>query len=307
MNAPSNARPQSLDAAGIAVATLCETRPFYWSVRRELWENRSIYVAPLAAGGFFFLGFLASLVRFPAKMRAAAMDETKLHAVAVQPYHMAAGLLMVTAMIVGLVYCLDALHGERRDRSILFWKSLPVSDWTTVLSKASIPLVILPLGAFLITVVLQVLMVAVGIAALTGSDGGVAALWGHLPLLRMWCLLLYHLVTVHAIWHAPLYAWLLLISAWARRAPFLWAALPPVAIAIVEKLLFNTSYFGAKLFHWLEGGMEAITEDGSMPIDAMTHLTPWRYLGAPGLWVGLACTALFLAGAVRLRRYRDPN
>ena len=47
---------------------------------------------------------------------------------------------MLTAMVVGLFYCLDALNGERRDRSILFWKSLPVSDTTAVLAKASIPL-----------------------------------------------------------------------------------------------------------------------------------------------------------------------
>ena len=57
------------------------------------------------------------------------------------PYDMAAGLLMLDLLIVGVFYCLDALHGERRDRSMLFWKSLPVSDLTTVLAKASIPLV----------------------------------------------------------------------------------------------------------------------------------------------------------------------
>ncbi len=65
-----------------------------------------------------------------------------------QPYTFAAGCIMATAFIVGVFYCLDALHGERRDRSILFWKSLPVSDLTTVLSKASIPLVVLPLLSF---------------------------------------------------------------------------------------------------------------------------------------------------------------
>ena len=57
-----------------------------------------------------------------------------------------------------MFYCLDALYGERRDRSILFWKSLPVSDLTTVLSKASIPIVVLPLLTFAVTVATQLIM-----------------------------------------------------------------------------------------------------------------------------------------------------
>ena len=70
------------------------------------------------------------------------------------------------AFVVGVFYCLDALHGERRDRSILFWKSLPVSDLTTVLSKASIPLVILPLITFAIVIATQLIMLLLSSAAM---------------------------------------------------------------------------------------------------------------------------------------------
>ncbi len=133
---------------------------------------------------------------------------------------------MVTAFIVGIFYCLDALHGERRDRSILFWKSLPVSDLTTVLSKASIPLVVLPLLAFV-----DHRRHAVDHAAAEqpwscwASGLSVATLWTHLPLFQMSLMLLYHLLAVHGLWYAPIYGWLLLVSGWARRAPFLWACL----------------------------------------------------------------------------------
>ena len=158
---------------------------------------------------------------------------------------MAAGLMMLTGIVVSVFYCLDALHGERRDRSILFWKSLPVSDLTTVLAKASIPLVILPLLTFAITVAMQWLMLLISSVVLLVSGQSVATLWTELSFLRRSWLLLYHLLTVHALWSAPIYCWLLLVSGWARRATFLWAALPLVAIAGVEQIAFHTWHFAA--------------------------------------------------------------
>ena len=119
-------------------------------------------------------------------------------------------------------------------------------------------------------------------------------------------LLLYHLVTVHSLWYAPIYGWLLLVSGWARRAAFLWAGLPLLAIGIVEKIAFNTSHFAAMLENRLGGSTEAISAPGTVPMDTMTHLTPGHFLSSPGLWLGLALTAAFLAAAVRLRRYRGP-
>ena len=96
---------------------------------------------------------MISMIHLPTKVRAAALDPVLQYNLIEHSYMMAALLIMATTIIVALFYCLDALHGERRDRSILFWKSLPVSDLTTVLSKAGIPIVILPLIGFAITVV----------------------------------------------------------------------------------------------------------------------------------------------------------
>jgi ABC-2 type transport system permease protein len=309
MNSESNAIHESaLESQVIAPAVIPATRCMYWSVRRELWENRSIYIAPLAVAALFLFGFLISTIRLPGKMRAAsALSPMQQHNLMAQPYLIAAGLMMLTTLVVGVFYCLDALYGERRDRSILFWKSLPVSDLTTVLSKAITPVVILPLVTFAITVVTQWIMLLVSTAVLLGSGLSAATLWTHASLFQTWLMLLYHLLTVHGLWYAPIYGWLLLVSGWARRAPFLWAALPLLAIGVVEKIAFNTSHFGAMLANRMLGGGDGgdfIT--GYLSMDPLMHFTPGEFLISPGLWVGLAIAAAFLAATVRLRRNQGP-
>jgi ABC-2 type transport system permease protein len=308
MNTQSNAVPESpLESRVIAPAVIPEIRRMYWSVRRELWESRSIYIAPLAVAAVFLFGFLISTIHLPAKMRA-ALDPMYRTELIRQPYDLAALLLMATYLIVAVFYCLDALHGERRDRSILFWKSLPVSDLTTVLSKASIPLVVLPLLTFAITVATQWIMLLLSSVVLLGNGLSAATLWRQLPLFQMWLMLLYHLLAVHALYYAPIYGWLLLVSGWARRAAFLWAALPLLAVGVVEKIAFNTSYFAAVLQSRLMGGADAVgyPGSGSMPMHALTLLALGRFLFSPGLWIGLAIGALFVAVAVRLRHYQGP-
>jgi ABC-2 type transport system permease protein len=294
--------PESpLGSQQIAPAVMPWTRIMYWSVRRELWEYRSIYIAPLAIAAVVLLGFLiASIGR-----ALATADLAQRRAVLEEPSGFAAGLIMVTALIVGVFYSLDALHGERRDRSILFWKSLPVSDLTIVLSKASIPLVVLPLLTFAIIVVTQWIMLLLSSLVLRGSGLSVATLWTPESLFQM--PLLYHLVTVHVLYHAPIYGWLLLISGWARRATFLWAALPVLAIGIFEKVVFGTYHFAEMLMSRLSGPEAYSLERSSGdPMHSMTTLSLGRFLSSPGLWIGLIVAAAFLAAAVRLRRSQGP-
>src|SRR5438477_12382619 len=120
-------------------------------------------------------------------------------------------------------------------------------------------------------------------------------------------MLLYHLLAMHGLYYAPIYGWLLLVSAWARRAAFLWAGLPLLAIAVVEKIAFNTSHFAAMLASRLSGGTEnAASTAGSMWMDRLTPFTVGQFLTSPGLWIGLGVAAVFLAAAVRLRRYQGP-
>ena len=298
----------SSQVPSLAPPPMSKTRPMLWSVRRELWENRSIYLAPLIVTAVVLFATAISTIGLPRKMRnLPTLDPAKRHEAMVMPYSMAPAPIMFVTFVVGFFYSLDALYGERRDRSILFWKSLPVSDRTTVLSKAAIPLVVLPLIAFVLGEATQFIVLLLSTAVLAGRGMSAAPLWSEFHVFQEPLVMLWHLVA-HVLYLAPICAWLLLVSAWARRTPFLWAVLPPFAIAIVEKIVFNTSYVPALLNNRVMGAMEAsFTVEGQhgMP-DRLSQLTPLSLVTAPGLWIGLIFTALFLAAAVRLRRNREP-
>ena len=210
MSTQSNAIPQSALASGAGNCNqISIARRVYWSVKREVWESRSIYIAPLAVAAVILLGFFVSAIRLPAKVReASGMTPLQLGDMFAQPYDIAALALMAVTLVVAAFYCLDALHGERRDRSILFWKSLPVSDLMTVLSKATIPLLLLPLITFLITVALHVSMLLLSAAILLVSGQSLAIL-SHLRLGIRWIELLYHLLIGHGLYYAPFYGWFL--------------------------------------------------------------------------------------------------
>jgi ABC-2 type transport system permease protein len=308
MNTQSDSVESPLQSTEGTPAHISPAQRMYWSVRRELWESRSIYIAPLAAAALFLLGFLISMIHMPEKVHAAmALDPMQQQEFIQRPFNFAALLIMGATFLVSIFYCLDALHGERRDRSILFWKSLPVSDLTTVLAKASIPLFLLPVVTFAITVAMQCIMLLIGAAAVVGSGVNAATLWSQLGLFQMWLMLFFHLLAIHGLWYAPFYGWLLLVSGWARRAALLWASLPLFAIGIVEKIAFNTSHFSA-LLGYRFGGPDSgpSPSPGSMSMGYLTPLTVEKFLISPGLWIGLAVTAAFLAAAVRLRRCQAP-
>ena len=183
-----------------------------------------------------------------------------------------------------------------------------MSDTTTVLAKASVPFVILPLLCVAVALATHLIMLVLSSIALSASGMSGALPWRELSFVRMSGLLLYHMVAVHALWYAPIYGWLLLVSAAARRAAFLWALLPPLAIALAEKIAFNTSYFAAVLKFRLAGSPEAhVMGSPGDVLDPMTmHVTPGDFVSSPGLWIGLALAAAFLAMAVRLRRRQGP-
>src|SRR6266487_6598042 len=212
MNTPSDAVPESpLAPQEIARVATTQTRPLYWSIRRELWENRSIYIAPLIVAAVQVIGLAISTIGIAERRRAVLLlDPAQQRAAIEMPYDIAAIMMIFTVFIVGVFYCLDALHGERRDRTILFWKSLPVSDLTTVLSKVSIPLVVLPLVAFAIVVATQLIMLLLMNAVLL-TNGVSATTLTQLPLFQHSLILLYGLIVL-TLWHAPIYGWLLLVS-----------------------------------------------------------------------------------------------
>lgn len=312
----------SAQAASAALAA--QVRPFYWSLRREIWENRSIYIAPMAVAALILVSVIIGLVRH---------DEVPIQALLQTPaayirltslalYGIGAGVLALTAGIVGWFYCLDALYGERRERSVLFWKSLPVSDSTAVLSKVLTGMVVVPLVAFVVGLALYFALMIVASIALMAKGMSGTVLFANASLGEAIVVHLYA-ATVAILWSAPLYAWAIFVSSWARRATFLWALLPPAAIGLAEGLAFGTEHFISMIGERFSGGfkyafvesareLEALEGEGvrispeGLPDSLISLLDPMRFLSQPGLWVGLAVAAAFIAASIWMRRYREP-
>jgi ABC-2 type transport system permease protein len=152
--------------------------------------------------------------------------------------------------------------------------------------------------------VAEAILLVLSCAVLAANGLSVATLWSQLMPFQSMTALLYHLVTVHILWYAPLYAWLMLVSAWSRRAPLLWAALPPFAIVVFERIAFHTSHFATFLQSRASGGNEAV--NNSNMLDPAMKFTPGHFMATPGLWYGLLFAAAFLVVAARLRRARGP-
>ena len=294
----SNDRP----AVPRTAAEYSAWRLFYWSVRRELWENRSICWGPPLVALVMLAGFAVGARRLADGMRGFLLSDPDTLAMLTKPLSLIATPIIATGSLVALFYCLDALHGERRDRSILFWKSLPVSDFVTVLSKAVIPLVVLPVVICASFMALHLIVLVVGTFVLQaqGLDGMV--FWRGVPLIGVWGRLAYG-TFAGALWLAPVYGWVLLVSGWARRSTFLWAVLPPLALCLVERIAFGTNVALSLLRHRLFGLGGAAFQPGS---HGEMVPDPLALLASPGLWIGLVATAVFLAAAVWLRRSRQP-
>ena len=285
------------------------TRPLFWSIRREIWENRSITVAPLIVAGVVLFVLLTMTIWLPSRIRRMPPDAPTRHTKLIKPYAVAPAPIMFTTILVGFFYSLDALYGERRDRSILFWKSLPVSDRTSVLAKICIPLVVLPAFALALSFLAQLAILLFSNSVLAVSGISPAVVWRELSL-ELPVTMVYGL-TAHMLWFAPIHGWFLLVSAWARRMPLLWAVLPAILIGGVETGVFKTTYFGAFLRYRFIGAMAEAFGGIGMPknespaIEHLEQLSPLRFLSTPGLWLGLVFAALCFVAAAKLRRSRE--
>jgi len=289
-------------------AALPWQRVFYWSVRRELWENRAVLLAPAAIAAIGFVGFLISAFGLPNALRAVEASG-KRSALLLGPHSFVALAVLATGLLVGMFYAAGALQSERRDRSLLFWKSMPVSDRMTVLSKAAVPILVIPLATLAITIGTQALMLVWSTLAAAFNGISPLVVWRHVSLATMWVVLPYGLL-VNVLWMAPVWSWLLLVSAWARRMPILWAVAPFAAPAIIEGIAFRTAHVAQFVGERVLGGYAMAFSVGGKAEEAIhspSQLDPIHVLSEPGLWLGLAFAAAFLAAAIWLRRRREPS
>jgi ABC-2 type transport system permease protein len=297
-------------------------RPFYWSVMRELWENRSLVIAPLVAAGVLLIAVAISLIANASQlsqgMQALSALTPEKQQMMIAGSYFGIGIVVTLVMNVAVFfYLLDALQGERKDRSVLFWKSMPVADTTTVLSKLFTATLIGP--AIVLLTVLATQIVVLLLATVLLLIGGVnpLAVWANPQLFQVIVGSIYVLLAIE-LWYAPVSAWLLFVSAWAKRAAFLWAVLTPIAVIVFERVAFSTRYVQDLLGYRLISGLKTMFvarsaapqfNDGvavDMPHRVFDALDPVGFLSNPWLWVGLVLAAGFVAAAIWMRRYREP-
>lgn len=299
-------------------------RPFYWSVRRELWENRSLIIAPLVAGGIVLLALILRSMHLSGDLEFfMALPEDRQGPIVSLALTGIAFAISLVMNITVFFYALDALQGERKDKSVLFWKSMPVSDTTTVLSKVFTALVVSGAVVVVVTLVTQiaVLLLATVILMIGGASSG--AIWGNLQLIQVTISNIYAQIAM-ALWYAPWVAWLLLVSAWAKRVTILWAVFVPIGVAVFERVAIGTHYVRDMLAYRLQDGLKtAFTPagertaeviiggkgqvDGNIAIPgSLDSLDPVGFLSNPWLWVGLVVAAGLIAAAIWMRRYREP-
>ena len=314
-------------------------RPFMVLVRRELWEHRSLIWAPLAmALTIIVLSLLGTatdggMVVYPDKdgvLPGVARDADGQRDL----FKMLMVGLMVPQLLVGLVavffYLLDCLFTERRDRSILFWKSLPVSDAKTVLSKLFVALVAVPLWIWALSLVVGLVVFGLLVAKVSGTPVAALGTWHGGDWLALQASSLGKLA-VAALWYLPVAGWLLLVSALAKRAPFLWATLPFFVVAIAERAVLGsnsvTAFLVGRLFGLGEGLLsvsaktttttttdgaggsvvtESVTRSQSMDSDFSLYAVP-EVLASPDLWLGVLVGAALVYAAIRVRRRSDDS
>jgi ABC-2 type transport system permease protein len=313
------------------------TATFGWLLRREFWENRggflwSHLIAGLIIVTLAVLGAIVALV----KVGGAFVPETGSGDLA--EFQRSLGLagdailatgMTVTGVVVAFVvffYALGSLYDDRRDRSALFWKSLPISDTQTVLSKAAWALLLAPLIALVVGLLIGLaLWLVAGVTLAVGGVPHASALLTHSHPFRVAGQMLAAL-PIGLLWSLPAVGWLMFCSAWVRSKPFLWAVLIPflgsMMISVlgampgldipVGRVWYVAVYRGLMSVvpgTWALPGLEQRLNTNVSPDELVNSilgqaLEPSLYTGTD-LWIGAVVGIAFIAAATYMRRWRD--
>lgn len=271
-------------------------KPWIAQIRREFWEYRSLWMVPLLAAAISLCSTVALAIR---------MSDLQYGPNGMFRYNQTFGappgtdpltvvVFVFSALIYGLgalavaAYAFDCLYAERRDRSILFWKSLPVSDARTVLSKVAVALVVMPVLLTVLAIVTNLLCGA--ILSISPSPGSpVRTMWDIGRLLHAYGNLA-GVTLVNVLWYAPLVAYAMLASVLSPKLPGVTGLVPPIVVVIVEKIVFDSSHALA----WIGSRIATVYDVG-------------RVLPSPQLWGGVVAAGLVIAVVIRLRRWRDDS
>ncbi len=297
-------------------------------IKRELWEHRAIYVTPAAIAVIVTLGLLATLMLATGFAKELNLAIFSAQNIAGDPERRAAltvlflgtsWIFLVALMFVTVFYSLDSLYAERKDKSILFWRSMPATDAETVISKLLTAAIVIPavtaIGIW-VTHLVNLIVTSIWVSS-KGGDAGLL-IWGSVSLFDNWLTALI-VVVASGLWMSPCIAWFLFVSTWAKRMPIMWAFLPPIVLGLLEWIVFRTRYFfttiGERgditpLFH--SSTLERFFEeeqwrDGIENISLLEHLDIVGFVTATGFWSGLLVCGILTTAAIYVRRYRDDS
>jgi ABC-2 type transport system permease protein len=321
-----------------------------WLLRREFWEHKGAFFWAPAVIAAVMLVFVGGGIAYgiatghmtdvmiggrhvveAGQVTQAVPYETRaqMASIAASHYLAAAAPLFFVLPVVVFFYCLAALYDDRRDRSILFWKSLPVSDQMTVLSKVITAVCVAPVITIAIgtATALAILLLGTAVVAFTGVN-----LFGALfasPNLYLAPLYLVGLLPVYIMWAIPTVGWLLMVSSWARSKVFLWAVGTPLILVVLLKWFnfvisrvsdttIDTHWFVENVVMRGLGGLVPgfwlpFSVDDPSLLGSQAHgvdlgsvfIQSWMTLATPGVWGGVVAGALMIVAAIRLRRWRD--
>jgi ABC-2 type transport system permease protein len=297
-------------------------------IRREIWEHRSIYVTPIAIAVIVSLVSLAGMVTVSAFDKEVHMGlfgasniagETERQAALTVFFVGTSWVFLFALAILTTFYALDCLYAERKDKSILFWRSLPITDAETVISKLLTAVLVLPLvtvAAIIVTHLVNLLITTVWVM-LQGGDAA-HLIWSSVPLFDNWAAAL--IVTIaSAVWMSPLIGWFLFVSAFTKRSPLLIAFMPLIIIPIMEWIFFRSKIFASAVFGrgemiplFREIDVELLFDEERMMVSdemvsLLTHIDIGRFLASPSVWAGIVVCGLFVTAAIYVRRYRDES
>jgi ABC-2 type transport system permease protein len=314
---------------------------FKWLVKRELWEHRgALVIAPIVVAILMVVFITATLiittntgekslvvngVSISSIANVLESNKVKVAESLSMGYLNFAMPAFYTAAFCVFFFCLGALYDDRRDRSVFFWKSLPISDTQTVLSKFAVAIIVAPLfaviigllSALLITVTLLIVAAFYGVNLVGSFLSNADTYLTPIKFLALW--------PIYALWALPTIGWLMLVSAWARSKPFLWAVGVPLVLGLLVtwtnrlfSLNWNDQYLWKEYIFRLFGSLipgSWIVQLDRRPLIAnyesrQSILTllfdqSWQLLLSPNIWIGAVLGVAMLAGAIWLRSHRD--
>jgi ABC-2 type transport system permease protein len=299
-------------------------------LKRELWEHRSIYVTPLV------IALVVSIMSVTGHVAISAFDQVVDIAIvgasnlseaerssAITVLMVSVSVIFVLAMwILTIFYTLDSLYAERKDKSILFWRSIPVTDAETIVSKLITALIIIPLVTFVVLAATHLVVLAITSiwVSIRGGSAGFL-IWQAAPFAANWTAILIFLLAM-PLWLSPFIGWFLLVSAYTKRSPLLVAFLPIMLLPMLERIFVGTKMFTEAIFvrsgkiplfrgvdsiaPWIDDGNE-LHSLGRKGISLLSLVDLSGFLASPGLWLGLIVCGLFSAAAIYVRRFRDES